>query len=715
MIKKLDEIKKMDVQCGTFSVYDMDGKTTQEILNQFFAKINNVVDVTNASTALIEYLANEGIKTEILKKIEELIEDGTIDDAVGEEVIEEINKEIEKVLEKVEEQKTEIESLKYRVDEISGNVIETEGHNVKYYGAVGDGETDDTEAFKKAIFATKYSNNKTVKIPSGTYLITEILRITEDVTIVGDVNSIIKYNSNYVNINIVGASNVTIKDVTIDGNAENNKRHYNAIKAESSAGNVLINNVTFKNFNSIIGTRLVDATDTEMLTVTNCTFESITGIANVCIKTWDNVKSALIEKNTFKNYSSQGASAVFLEKDDNALKNVITIRDNVFLNADIDNCIKVLRDNVHIINNTFNINDVTAMCYAVNVTDAQDVKINNNNYALHDAKAYARLYNIDNSSVVIDRENVSLNEQETFAKKPFIVLNNADVTIQDVNLHGTYNTMTAIYATNMNNFKMQRCNLNFKDSKIYQVVELIDAKSFEIIDNNVFVKTANALMSSNATEKTDSIKILNNIFYYTEDYLIGGSTSIIIRNFNDAIINSNELQGAVDVENFNTLHLKNNTLTQLIAKADEYDVLSENNTFKGSWGLACYKIYCKNDKRCVFVSKNNYNKNNNTLIEIDADEYCYYTSNVYIQTINDVYAVGKTGRNFITHTDKVTKDIYTRCYIETNQEIEGFTWYSSGTPLVNYIKPHGTVIYNADTGKSVLYIRHNGQEKVTQL
>ena len=301
MIKKLDEIKKMDVNCGVYSVYDLDGKTTQEVLNQFFAKINNMVDVTNASTALIEYLAEEGIKTEILNKIKELIEDGTIDSAVGEEVIEEINKEIEKVLEKIKEQKTEIESLKYKIDEMSGNMIETEGHNVKYYGAKGDGVTDDTEAFRKALFATKYTNNKTVKIPSGTYLITETLRITEDVSIVGDVNSIIKYNSNYVNINIVGASNVTIKDIVIDGNEENNKRHYNAIKTESSTGNVLINNVTFKNFNSVIGTRLVDATDTEMLTVTNCTFENIAGIANVCIKTWDNVKSALIEKNTFKN------------------------------------------------------------------------------------------------------------------------------------------------------------------------------------------------------------------------------------------------------------------------------------------------------------------------------------------------------------------------------------------------------------------------------
>ena len=54
MIEKLQEIKNMDLNCGVFSVYDMDGKTTQEIFNQFVTKINDVIDATNASVTLIE-------------------------------------------------------------------------------------------------------------------------------------------------------------------------------------------------------------------------------------------------------------------------------------------------------------------------------------------------------------------------------------------------------------------------------------------------------------------------------------------------------------------------------------------------------------------------------------------------------------------------------------------------------------------------------------
>lgn len=53
--------------------------------------------------------------------------------------------------------------------------------NIKQYGAHGDGLTDDTEAFSKAI--AKYNQ---IYIPSGQYLITEEISLNKSVTLYGD-------------------------------------------------------------------------------------------------------------------------------------------------------------------------------------------------------------------------------------------------------------------------------------------------------------------------------------------------------------------------------------------------------------------------------------------------------------------------------------------------------------------------------------------------
>ena len=47
--------------------------------------------------------------------------------------------------------------------------------NVKDFGALGDGTTDDTAAFQRAL---QKAGGKTVLIPPGRYVITDILEIT---------------------------------------------------------------------------------------------------------------------------------------------------------------------------------------------------------------------------------------------------------------------------------------------------------------------------------------------------------------------------------------------------------------------------------------------------------------------------------------------------------------------------------------------------------
>lgn len=64
------------------------------------------------------------------------------------------------------------------VDKLN-NEFSQRGANVKWYGAKGDGVTDDTQAFKDA-FADTNSNNK-VYVPAGEYVITDKVNVTKSV------------------------------------------------------------------------------------------------------------------------------------------------------------------------------------------------------------------------------------------------------------------------------------------------------------------------------------------------------------------------------------------------------------------------------------------------------------------------------------------------------------------------------------------------------
>jgi hypothetical protein len=94
--------------------------------------------------------------------------------------------------------------------------------NVKDFGAVGDGTTDDTIAIQAAINA---AFGKTVIIPAGTYIVTQIFGISK-VSIVGEGSgvSILMRKDNSPTQSILefsGNNDFQIVDLTIDGNKFN--------------------------------------------------------------------------------------------------------------------------------------------------------------------------------------------------------------------------------------------------------------------------------------------------------------------------------------------------------------------------------------------------------------------------------------------------------------------------------------------------------------
>lgn len=71
------------------------------------------------------------------------------------------------------------------LNELKKNVSTSQGLNVKDFGAVGDGTTDDTKAFRDALDKADSGPIKRVLIPDGEYVITKGLIIPDGVGIVG--------------------------------------------------------------------------------------------------------------------------------------------------------------------------------------------------------------------------------------------------------------------------------------------------------------------------------------------------------------------------------------------------------------------------------------------------------------------------------------------------------------------------------------------------
>ncbi len=90
------------------------------------------------------------------------------------------------------------------------------------YGAIGDGEADDTEAIKLAISAIGKNGISTLHFPTGTYLVSEDIALVSNMTVTGDgYNSVIKRigteGDHYNVIACTGTDNVTIKNIHIQG------------------------------------------------------------------------------------------------------------------------------------------------------------------------------------------------------------------------------------------------------------------------------------------------------------------------------------------------------------------------------------------------------------------------------------------------------------------------------------------------------------------
>lgn len=139
--------------------------------------------------------------------------------------------------------------------------------NVKDFGAMGDGVTDDTAAIQNAIYS---SGSESVYFPSGTYIVSDVIQLTAGTRLVGAggmAASVIKLKNNcspkpYAILNADGTTKyvIDIANLTIDGNRDNNIDHGTSDENGNQSpywGGVL---VALINLNNCIDVKVKDCT-----------------------------------------------------------------------------------------------------------------------------------------------------------------------------------------------------------------------------------------------------------------------------------------------------------------------------------------------------------------------------------------------------------------------------------------------------------------------
>ncbi len=138
-------------------------------------------------------------------------------------------------------------------------------YNIKDFGAVGDGTTDDTVAFKSAMAFIATRNGGTLQIPEGDFVVTSPVALPSGVNIQGisglvtgaPTNNVVQKSPSRIKLNgtkralfRVGecVENIVIKDVELYATSFDNTYGFEAVGAFLSSQNFYFERVSFNNF-----------------------------------------------------------------------------------------------------------------------------------------------------------------------------------------------------------------------------------------------------------------------------------------------------------------------------------------------------------------------------------------------------------------------------------------------------------------------------------
>lgn len=113
--KKLEQLKPKQLNCNVFDVYSYNGLTMQDLLCQFFTKINECITSTNETINLTEWLVNVGLEEEVIKKLMDLIKDGTVEKLINVNLFDSLNNKINNLGSKLEDEVNKLDFKKANI------------------------------------------------------------------------------------------------------------------------------------------------------------------------------------------------------------------------------------------------------------------------------------------------------------------------------------------------------------------------------------------------------------------------------------------------------------------------------------------------------------------------------------------------------------------------------------------------------------------------
>lgn len=178
--------------------------------------------------------------------------------------------------------------------------------NVKSYGAIGNGISNDTTAIANAIAAA--SSGDTVWFPAGTYLTDKITISTASLTLKGSGATIKqRVNSNYILIE-VNANNLTIEGLTLDGNSSAFSGSYVGMVKVLSKDRLFVTHCTLQNTGDT-GIQFTGATNDSQ--IDSCVFNACVYVG-VYANTDDSgtIRNLSVTNSIFKGFTVNSSAGV---------------------------------------------------------------------------------------------------------------------------------------------------------------------------------------------------------------------------------------------------------------------------------------------------------------------------------------------------------------------------------------------------------------------
>ena len=278
-------------------VYGFSEMTNEELRCKFFQKLEECIDLCNNSSAILEWVKNEGLENEVIELLTTWKNDGTLENIINNELFNNLKTEMINELIKTNEKVTTIEN---NVNITVENAINE--MNVKVDNSINDFQNkfnklkDDVNEKLKVIMYVKNEDELINAIKTAKTTPT-IIYIYNDITL----NNIVFIPNN---TEIKGLGNVSIKaSKTLDCCFSNFS--VNAIKYEGTK-NIRIENLTFDGENRTSPLTIIGIGHAKNVTIYNCRFKNL--------HIWHMIEfnatqKGTIEKCTFENYGNSGSSA----------------------------------------------------------------------------------------------------------------------------------------------------------------------------------------------------------------------------------------------------------------------------------------------------------------------------------------------------------------------------------------------------------------------